>query len=289
MPSSGEDSPVSGKSFRRDVPPSPYDSRHAVSAAVQPKSAHPQGERKTDYRIPTSPQSGASFTKACFSFQPRNPPAPNLHPGNHEFSRQTTSRIDSRAVAAKPESPWPGGLCARRSKHSSNPSVLAPWFPSSSLETGVCPLIAPLARGSQAGAWKPGGGLGECLPPNKRNPLHSIGLQSEPREERKASAPTAFPREAWERRGTDCRPPDPPARFVQDLVPGQHSPEMTDHPRLFHVGPGHPLACGDALSQHADRMSDLFLGVVGGDEKPQSRCAFRHRRVENRPRVDTAL
>ncbi len=36
-------------------------------------------------------------------------------------------------------------------------------------------------------------------------------------------------------------------------------------------------------------MPDLLLGVFGCDEEPESRRAFRHRRVENRPRVDTVL
>ena len=71
----------------------------------------------------------------------------------------------------------PNGLsCSRRRVEGAAVGLYAPRFPSSSLGTDVCPLIVPLARGSQAGAWEPGdeagsgsatANFGKRFPPGK--------------------------------------------------------------------------------------------------------------------------
>ena len=43
---------------------------------------------------------------------------------------------------------------------------------------------------------------------------------------------------------------------------------------------------GEALGQHLHGAADLLLGMLGGDEEPDPRQAFRHGRIEDRLGVD---
>jgi len=48
-----------------------------------------------------------------------------------------------KVFAAPSNNPPDAGRAPGRRKHSPNPSVPVRWFPSSSLGTDVCPLVAP--------------------------------------------------------------------------------------------------------------------------------------------------